>query len=139
MEKNIFQLDNEQLKEIARSFKAKVEEGLNTENAEIQCIPTFITPKAIAGITEKYTHHKKTRHFTAFFIVLSLKSVFPIFTSISRLKSPFANAFIYQQLRQAAILQRKNKYRQNSNLNKPIPLSKSLNLLSILSNDLIIR
>ena len=30
MEKNIFQLDNEQLKEIARSFKAKVEEGLNT-------------------------------------------------------------------------------------------------------------
>ena len=37
MEKNIFQLDNEQLKEIARSFKAKVEEGLNTENAEIQC------------------------------------------------------------------------------------------------------
>ena len=34
MEKNIFQLDNEQLKEIARSFKAKVEEGLNTENAE---------------------------------------------------------------------------------------------------------
>ena len=35
----------EQLKEIARSFKAKVEEGLNTENAEIQCIPTFIAPK----------------------------------------------------------------------------------------------
>ena len=34
MEKNIFQLDNEQLKEIARSFKAKVEEGLNTENAD---------------------------------------------------------------------------------------------------------
>ena len=47
MEKNIFQLDNEQLKEIARSFKAKVEEGLNTENAEIQCIPTFITPARI--------------------------------------------------------------------------------------------
>ena len=47
MEKNIFQLDNEQLKEIARSFKAKVEEGLNTENAEIQCIPTFITPASI--------------------------------------------------------------------------------------------
>lgn len=47
-----FQLDNEQLKEIARSFKAKVEEGLNTENAEIQCIPTFITPKA-SGINGK--------------------------------------------------------------------------------------
>ena len=52
MEKNIFQVDNEQLKEIARSFKAKVEEGLNTENAEIQCIPTFITPKA-SGINGK--------------------------------------------------------------------------------------
>ena len=46
MEKNIFKLDNEQLKAIARSFKEKVEKGLNTENAEIQCIPTFITPKA---------------------------------------------------------------------------------------------
>lgn len=45
MEKNIFQLDNEQLREIARVFKEKVEEGLNSENAEIQCIPTFITPK----------------------------------------------------------------------------------------------
>ena len=52
MEKIIFQLNNEQLKEIARSFKAKVEEGLNTENAEIQCIPTFITPKA-SGINGK--------------------------------------------------------------------------------------
>ena len=31
MEKNIFQLDNEQLKEIARSFKAKVEEGLKMQ------------------------------------------------------------------------------------------------------------
>ena len=36
MEKNIFKLDNEQLKAIARSFKEKVEKGLNTENAEIQ-------------------------------------------------------------------------------------------------------
>lgn len=45
MEKNIFKLDNEQLKEIAHSFKEKTEEGLNAENAEIQCIPTFISPK----------------------------------------------------------------------------------------------
>lgn len=52
MEKNIFKLDNEQLKEIARSFKEKVEEGLSIENAEIQCIPTFITPKA-NGISGK--------------------------------------------------------------------------------------
>ena len=52
MEKNIFKLDNEQLKAIARSFKEKVEKGLNTENAEIQCIPTFITPrKQLSGST----------------------------------------------------------------------------------------
>lgn len=45
MEKNIFKLDNEQLKAIVCSFRDKTEEGLKTENAEIQCIPTFITPK----------------------------------------------------------------------------------------------
>lgn len=44
MEKNIFKLDNDQLKGIAHSFREKVEEGLRTDNAEIQCIPTFITP-----------------------------------------------------------------------------------------------
>ena len=46
MEKNIFKLDNEQLKGIAYAFREKVEEGLNKNNAEIQCIPTFILPKA---------------------------------------------------------------------------------------------
>lgn len=46
MEKNIFKLDNEQLKGIAHTFREKVEEGLNKNNAEIQCIPTFILPKA---------------------------------------------------------------------------------------------
>lgn len=46
MEKNIFMLDNDQLKTIAHSFREKVEEGLNADNMEIQCIPTFITPKA---------------------------------------------------------------------------------------------
>lgn len=46
MEKNIFKLENDKLKDIATSFRIKVEEGLNKENAEIQCIPTFITPKA---------------------------------------------------------------------------------------------
>lgn len=45
MEKNIFKLDDEQLKVIACSFRDKIEEGLKTENAEIQCIPTFITPQ----------------------------------------------------------------------------------------------
>ena len=37
---------NEQLKGIAHAFREKVEEGLNKNNAEIQCIPTFILPKA---------------------------------------------------------------------------------------------
>lgn len=46
MEKNIFKLDNEQLKGIAHAFREKVEEGLNKNNAEIQCITTFILPKA---------------------------------------------------------------------------------------------
>ena len=46
MEKNIFKLDNEQLKGIAHTFREKTEEGLNKNNAEIQCIPTFILPKA---------------------------------------------------------------------------------------------
>ena len=46
LEKNIFKLDNEQLKGIAHAFREKVEEGLNKNNAEIQCIPTFILPKA---------------------------------------------------------------------------------------------
>ena len=46
MEKNIFKLDNEQLKGIAHAFREKVEEGLNKNNAEIQYIPTFILPKA---------------------------------------------------------------------------------------------
>ena len=46
MEKNIFKLDNEQLKGIAHAFREKVEEGLSKKNAEIQCIPTFILPKA---------------------------------------------------------------------------------------------
>ncbi|WP_444092248.1 hexokinase family protein [Bacteroides sp.] len=46
MEKNIFKLDNEQLKGIAYAFQEKVEEGLSKKNEEIQCIPTFILPKA---------------------------------------------------------------------------------------------
>lgn len=45
MEKNIFELSTKQLKEIAQSLQEKVETGLNQENAEIQCIPTFVHPK----------------------------------------------------------------------------------------------
>lgn len=44
--KNIFKLKTEELKEIASSFQAKVETGLNEDNTEIQCLPTYITPKA---------------------------------------------------------------------------------------------
>lgn len=43
MEKNIFWLENDQLKEIASSFREKVEEGLKHENAEIQCIPFYLS------------------------------------------------------------------------------------------------
>lgn len=46
MEKNIFKLENEQLKDIAVLFQQKVEEGLTNENQEIQCLPTFITPNS---------------------------------------------------------------------------------------------
>ncbi len=46
MKKNIFKLSTKQLKEIAESLQSKVESGLNEENQEVQCIPTFINPKA---------------------------------------------------------------------------------------------
>lgn len=46
MKENIFELSTEQLKEIAESLQAKVEDGLKKENQEVQCIPTYITPKA---------------------------------------------------------------------------------------------
>ncbi|MDR0349290.1 MAG: hexokinase [Tannerella sp.] len=45
MEKNIFELTTEQLKEIAQSLQEKVETGLKQKNSEVQCIPTFIYPK----------------------------------------------------------------------------------------------
>ena len=48
MEKNTFELSTGQLKEIAQSLQQKIETGLSKENAEVQCIPTFITPKAEA-------------------------------------------------------------------------------------------
>ncbi|MDR2498381.1 MAG: hexokinase [Tannerellaceae bacterium] len=45
MENNMFSLSIEQLKEIAETLQRRVEEGLSTENQEVQCIPTFINPK----------------------------------------------------------------------------------------------
>lgn len=46
MDRNIFKLDNEQLKDIAISLRKKVEEGLSKENTEVQCLPTFISPRS---------------------------------------------------------------------------------------------
>lgn len=46
MDRNIFKLDNEQLKDIAISLRKKVEEGLSKENTEVQCLPTFIFPRS---------------------------------------------------------------------------------------------
>ncbi|MBK5721277.1 hexokinase [Dysgonomonas sp. Marseille-P4677] len=45
MEKNIFKLKTKQLKEIAQSLQAKVVNGLEKENTEVQCIPTYINPQ----------------------------------------------------------------------------------------------
>lgn len=52
MDRNIFKLEQAQLKEIALSLQKKVEEGLAEDNAEIQCLPTFITPRS-KGINGK--------------------------------------------------------------------------------------
>ncbi|MDR1644899.1 MAG: hexokinase [Tannerellaceae bacterium] len=46
MKKNIFELSTEQLKDIALALENRVENGLGKENQEVQCIPTFINPKA---------------------------------------------------------------------------------------------
>ncbi|MDH6303773.1 hexokinase [Parabacteroides sp. PF5-5] len=53
MKENIFELTNEQLKEIAESLKTKIEDGLSKENQEVQCIPTFITPEPGAKVEGK--------------------------------------------------------------------------------------
>jgi hexokinase len=45
MKENIFKLSTVQLKEIALDVQQKVENGLNHDNTEIQCIPTFVKPK----------------------------------------------------------------------------------------------
>ncbi len=48
MKKNIFRLKKKQLVEIAQSLQTKVENGLKKDDTEVQCIPTFITPKTTA-------------------------------------------------------------------------------------------
>ncbi|MCD8043354.1 MAG: hexokinase [Tannerellaceae bacterium] len=47
MKKNIFKLSTQQLKDIALSLQEKIGEGLSKENAEVQCIPTYVYPKAV--------------------------------------------------------------------------------------------
>jgi hexokinase len=47
MKENIFKLSTAQLKEIATDLQHKVEYGLNNDNTEIQCIPTYIKPKTL--------------------------------------------------------------------------------------------
>ncbi|GHT23317.1 hexokinase [Bacteroidia bacterium] len=52
MSNHLSKLDTPQLKDIALSLQSKVEKGLSVENSEVQCIPTFITPKT-TGISGK--------------------------------------------------------------------------------------
>jgi len=52
MKNNIFNLEEEQLQEIAISLKEKIDTGLCHENTEVQCIPTYITPKT-TGVNGK--------------------------------------------------------------------------------------
>ncbi len=54
MKKNIFKLKTEQLKEIALDLQKKVKNGLQNENTEIQCLPTYIQPKT-CGVKGKAT------------------------------------------------------------------------------------
>lgn len=44
MEEKLFKLELQQLKDIAESFKEKIKTGLNRDNTEIACIPTFVQP-----------------------------------------------------------------------------------------------
>jgi len=44
MKKKMFYLSTEQLKEIALELQAEVEKGLEKDNQEVQCIPTYINP-----------------------------------------------------------------------------------------------
>lgn len=46
MKKNVFELSTQQLKEIADALQTEVEKGLSRPNSQIQCLPTYISPKA---------------------------------------------------------------------------------------------
>jgi hexokinase len=44
MKNNIFELTTAQLKEIAKDLKAKIDTGLQKDDTEIACLPTYINP-----------------------------------------------------------------------------------------------
>ncbi|MDR0863335.1 MAG: hexokinase [Candidatus Symbiothrix sp.] len=44
MEKNIFELSTGQLREIAKDLRTKIETGLQKDDTEIACLPTYINP-----------------------------------------------------------------------------------------------
>ncbi len=46
MKKNIFELNTQQLKEIAEALQREVLKGLDQPDCQIQCLPTYISPKA---------------------------------------------------------------------------------------------
>lgn len=46
MKKNVFELSTQQLKDIADALQKEVEQGLNMPNSQVQCLPTYISPKA---------------------------------------------------------------------------------------------
>lgn len=52
MKKNIFNLKKKQLKEIALNLQYKIEKGLQEDNTELKCLPTYISPKT-SGVTGK--------------------------------------------------------------------------------------
>ncbi|MDR2389848.1 MAG: hexokinase [Tannerellaceae bacterium] len=43
--KNVFELNDEQLADVAKTLQERIEEGLCKNNQEVQCIPTFIQPR----------------------------------------------------------------------------------------------
>jgi hexokinase len=52
--KNVFKLTQKQLKEIALDLECKIENGLNKDDGEIKCIPTYIHPLT-GGVEGKAT------------------------------------------------------------------------------------
>lgn len=52
MKKNVFELSTQQLKDIAEALQREVEKGLAQPDSQVQCLPTYISPKA-PQVTDK--------------------------------------------------------------------------------------